>query len=30
VKDSRYALGVMLLADLVCIITAVVVCKAYF
>ena len=30
VKDSRYALGVMLLADLVCVVTAVVVCSAYF
>ncbi len=30
VKDSRYALGVMLLADLVCVITAVVVCALYF
>jgi spore maturation protein SpmB len=30
VKDSRYALGVMLLVDLVCVLTAVVVCKAYF
>lgn len=30
VKDSRYALGVMLLADLVCVITAVVVCSVYF
>ena len=30
VKDSRYALWVMLLADLVCVITAVIVCRAYF
>lgn len=30
VKNSRYALGTMLLVDLVCVITAVIVCKAYF
>ncbi len=30
VKNSRYALGVMLLVDLVCVITAVIVCTAYF
>jgi spore maturation protein SpmB len=30
VKNSRYALGVMLLVDLVCVITAVIVCKAYW
>ena len=30
VKDSRYALGTMLLVDLVCVITAVIVCTAYF
>lgn len=30
VKDSRYTLGVMLLVDLICVITAVIVCKAYF
>lgn len=30
VKDSRYTLGVMLLADLACVITAVFVCKLYF
>ena len=30
IKDSRYALGVMLLVDLVCVITAIFVCKLYF
>ena len=30
VKDSRYTLGVMLLVDLICVVTAVVVCTAYF
>ncbi|MBL7946645.1 MAG: spore maturation protein [Flavobacteriales bacterium] len=30
VKDSRYTLGIMLLADLACVITAVFVCKLYF
>lgn len=30
VKDSRYTLGIMLTADLVCVITAVVVCGLYF
>jgi len=30
VKDSRYTLGVMLLVDLICVITAVIVCTAYF
>jgi spore maturation protein SpmA len=30
VKDSRYTLGIMLLVDLVCVITAVFVCKLYF
>ncbi len=30
VKETRYTLGVMLLVDLVCVITAVVVCKLYF
>ncbi|MBP7407823.1 MAG: spore maturation protein [Flavobacteriales bacterium] len=30
VKDSRYTLGIMLTADLVCVITAVVVCRLYF
>lgn len=30
VKDSRYTLGVMLLVDLICVITAVVVVTAYF
>lgn len=30
VKNSRYTLGVMLLVDLVCVITAVIVCTAYF
>ena len=30
VKDSRYTLGIMLLADLACVITAVLVCKLYF
>jgi len=30
VKNSRYTLGVMLLVDLVCVITAVAVCVAFF
>jgi len=30
VKDSRYTLGIMLLADLVCVITAVFVVRLYF
>lgn len=30
VKDSRYTLGIMLTADLVCVITAVIVCRSYF
>lgn len=30
VKNSRYALGVMLLVDLACVVTAVIVCAAYF
>lgn len=30
VKDSRYTLGIMLTADLVCVITAIVVCGLYF
>jgi spore maturation protein SpmA len=30
VKDSRYTLGIMLLVDLVCIITAITVCLLYF
>jgi len=30
VKDSRYTLGVMLLVDLICVVTAVIVCTAYF
>lgn len=30
VKNSRYTLGVMLLVDLVCVITAVLVCSVYF
>ena len=30
VKDSRYALGVMLLVDLVCVITSILVCSLYF
>ena len=30
VKDSRYTLGVMLLVDLICVVTAVMVCTAYF
>ena len=30
VKNSRYALGVMLTVDLVCVITAIFVCKLYF
>ena len=30
VKNSRYTLGVMLLVDLVCVITAIIVCTTYF
>lgn len=30
VKDSRYTLGIMLLVDLVCVLTAIVVCSLYF
>ena len=30
VKDSRYTLGVMLLVDLVCVLTAIAVCSFYF
>jgi len=30
VKDSRYTLGVMLLVDLVCVLTAIAVCNYYF
>jgi len=30
VKDSRYTLGIMLLVDLVCVITAIIVCSLYF
>jgi spore maturation protein SpmB len=30
VKDSRYTLGIMLMVDLVCIITAITVCILYF
>ena len=30
VKDSRYTLGIMLTADLVCVITGVIVCQLYF
>jgi spore maturation protein SpmA len=30
VKDSRYTLGIMLLVDLVCVLTAIVVCGLYF
>ncbi|MGV9013012.1 MAG: nucleoside recognition domain-containing protein [Flavobacteriales bacterium] len=30
VKDTRYTIGVMLLVDLVCVITAIVVCSLYF
>ena len=30
IKDSRYALSVMLLVDLVCVLTAIFVCKIYF
>ncbi len=30
VKDSRYTLGIMLTADLVCVITGVIVCRLYF
>lgn len=30
VKDSRYTLGIMLLVDLVCVLSAILVCKLYF
>ncbi|MFA6261171.1 MAG: nucleoside recognition domain-containing protein [Bacteroidia bacterium] len=30
VKNTRYTLGIMLLVDLVCVLTAIVVCKLYF
>lgn len=30
VKNTRYTLGIMLLVDLVCVITAIIVCKLYF
>jgi spore maturation protein SpmA len=30
VKDSRYTLGIMLLVDLVCVVTAIVICTIYF
>jgi spore maturation protein SpmA len=30
VKDTRYTIGVMLLVDLVCVLSAIVVCKIYF
>lgn len=30
VKETRYTLGIMLLVDLVCVLTAIVVCKLYF
>jgi len=30
VKETRYTLGVMLLDDLVCVLTAIVVCRMYF
>jgi spore maturation protein SpmA/spore maturation protein SpmB len=30
VKDTRYTLGIMLLVDLVCVLTAIVVCRIYF
>jgi spore maturation protein SpmB len=30
VKDTRYTLGIMLLVDLVCVLSAIVVCKFYF
>jgi spore maturation protein SpmB len=30
VKDSRYTLGIMLLADLVCVVTAILVVSLYF
>lgn len=30
IKDSRYTLGIMLLVDLVCVLTAIFVCKIYF
>ena len=30
VKNSRYTLGIMLLVDLICVITAVGVCTVYF
>ncbi len=30
VKDTRYTLGIMLLVDIVCVLTAIVVCRLYF
>jgi len=30
VKDTRYTLGIMLLVDLVCVLTAIAVCTLYF
>jgi spore maturation protein SpmB len=30
VKETRYTLGIMLLVDLVCVITAIFVCRIYF
>lgn len=30
IKDSRYTLGIMLLVDLVCVLTAIFICKIYF
>jgi spore maturation protein SpmB len=30
VKDTRYTLGIMLLVDLVCVLTAIAVCSLYF
>lgn len=30
IKETRYTLGVMLLVDLVCVLTGIVVCKMYF
>lgn len=30
IKDSRYTLGIMLTVDLICVITAILVCKVYF
>ena len=30
VKETRYTLGIMLLVDLVCVLTAIVVCRMYF